>query len=281
MLGGEYVINFVTSSYPVKDAKSLHRVHDCLSAFICEEISFKKCCEVIKNILGSIEPVEKIRRILQQQNREPLNDCYSPIDEKGAHRKNKSWTDEEDERLLAGILRNGTSKWGEIAMFVGNNRTRAQCSQRWNRCLNPSIIKDKWRLEEDQKLLFLVEKFGDHSWAKIAQSLESRTDVQCRYRYGLLKKRSIDIQAKLTKKYNKHVANNNNFSEFNKTNDVPVSSERTPIYNAEIPQNKSIDEKINVVVHPLLASPATDKEKENFDELWDDVFSEDCFSFTL
>ena len=93
------------------------------------------------------------------------------------------WTAEEDERLLAGIFQFGLSDWLRVSEFVGSGRTRAQCGQRWLRCLDPNKKKDKWSPEEDQLLLRMVEAYGEHAWAKIAKELEWRTDVQCRYRY--------------------------------------------------------------------------------------------------
>ena len=100
------------------------------------------------------------------------------------HRQRSSpWSAEEDDRLLAGIYHYGLSDWQRVSQFVGNGRTRAQCGQRWLRCLDPNMKKDKWSPDEDQKLLQLVEVHGPHAWAKIAKELGNRTDVMCRYRY--------------------------------------------------------------------------------------------------
>lgn len=93
------------------------------------------------------------------------------------------WSTEEDERLIAGIYHYGLSDWQHVSMFVGNGRSRAQCGQRWLRCINPNMRKDKWTAEEDAALMKLVEKYGTHAWSKIGKEFGNRTDVQCRYRY--------------------------------------------------------------------------------------------------
>lgn len=104
-------------------------------------------------------------------------------EEPPARRKTRTWTGYEDQRLVAGIFRFGFDSWIRVANFVGGGRTRAQCAQRWTRGLNPKICKKGWSPEEDQQLLNYVRVYGNKSWAKIANLLGNRSDVQCRYHY--------------------------------------------------------------------------------------------------
>ena len=104
------------------------------------------------------------------------------------------WTIEEDNKLIEAIKLHGTSNWSQIAIYIGSSRTRGQCSQRWNRDLNPSIKREKWTSEEDKILLHLVELYGLKSWTRISKEIGTRSDVQCRFHYNLLmstKKESI------------------------------------------------------------------------------------------
>lgn len=105
--------------------------------------------------------------------------------------KSKRWTPEEDQKLCEAVQKHGTTYWSEVAAFVGNGRTSAQCSQRWNRVLDPRIIKTNWTKEEEEKLLKAVEKFGDKAWTRIAQEFGNRSDVQCRFKYHYIKKKSV------------------------------------------------------------------------------------------
>ena len=116
-----------------------------------------------------------------------LNSCNNNIGINSQRKKTRSWTEYEDQRLLAGIHKFGTDNWVSVASFVGNGRTRAQCSQRWTRGLDPRISKDKWSLEDEESLMRLVIQYGTKSWTRIAQEIGNRSDVQCRYHYKQMK----------------------------------------------------------------------------------------------
>ena len=36
-----------------------------------------------------------------------------------------------------------------------------QCHQRWNKVINPEIVKGTWTKEKDEKLVDLVKKYGN------------------------------------------------------------------------------------------------------------------------
>ena len=98
------------------------------------------------------------------------------------------WSPFEDYRLLHAIHKFGLLNWDKVATFVGNGRTRAQCSQRWNRCMNPTLSKEVWTQEEEEKLLSLIDSEGVRGWTQIARMMGNRSDVQCRYRYNQILK---------------------------------------------------------------------------------------------
>lgn len=110
----------------------------------------------------------------------------------GVHRRarNRGWSQEEDARLRQGVQLFGAGSWSVIASYVGNGRTRAQCSQRWFRGINPAISRVKWTEEEMEKLMALVAKYGSNQWVKVAAEMENRCDVQCRYKYAQIQRNS-------------------------------------------------------------------------------------------
>jgi hypothetical protein len=55
--------------------------------------------------------------------------------------------------------------------------------QRWEKVLNPNIIKGRWREEEDRTLVYLVSQ-GYKSWGQIAENMPGRTSKQCRERWN-------------------------------------------------------------------------------------------------
>jgi hypothetical protein len=93
------------------------------------------------------------------------------------------WTPREDALLIQGVQCYGMSDWARISKMIGSGRSRAQCAQRWCRCLNPTIVKGSWDPEEDEKLLMLIRRYGTKNWVQISRGMETRSDVQCRQRY--------------------------------------------------------------------------------------------------
>jgi len=106
------------------------------------------------------------------------------------------WTAAESKTLAMLVGLYGAKEWQFVAKILqskhNNNRTAAQCSQRWCRVINPAINKGPWDVKED-KLLW--DKFEDlhGSWCKIVKYFPGRTDTQCKRRYEKL----IQLRARL------------------------------------------------------------------------------------
>ncbi|XP_032876830.1 transcriptional activator Myb isoform X1 [Amblyraja radiata] len=92
------------------------------------------------------------------------------------------WTREEDEKLKKLVEQHGTEDWKIIANFLPN-RTDVQCQHRWQKVLNPELIKGPWTKEEDQRVIELVQKYGPKRWSVIAKHLKGRIGKQCRERW--------------------------------------------------------------------------------------------------
>ncbi|KAF5192774.1 Transcription factor myb3r-5 [Thalictrum thalictroides] len=63
------------------------------------------------------------------------------------------------------------------------DRSEVQCLHRWQKVLNPELIKGPWTQEEDDKIIELVAKYGPTKWSVIAKSLPGRIGKQCRERW--------------------------------------------------------------------------------------------------
>jgi len=67
------------------------------------------------------------------------------------------------------------------------DRTWKQLRDKYTNYLRPDIKKDDWSVEEDQKILDLLSRFGT-KWKTIQQDMPDRTDNQIKNRYyGRLK----------------------------------------------------------------------------------------------
>ncbi len=63
------------------------------------------------------------------------------------------------------------------------DRTDVQCLHRWQKVLNPNLVKGPWTKEEDEIVIKLVDKNGPRNWSKIAEYLPGRIGKQCRERW--------------------------------------------------------------------------------------------------
>ena len=94
-----------------------------------------------------------------------------------------NWTAEED-ALLHKLVTESASfvSWSMLASFFPN-KTAAQLSGRWDKVINPALVKGSWTTEEDETIITFVRENGDKDWAKLALLLKGRTGKQCRERY--------------------------------------------------------------------------------------------------
>ncbi|MEQ2174108.1 hypothetical protein GOODEAATRI_004414, partial [Goodea atripinnis] len=67
--------------------------------------------------------------------------------------------------------------------LLPQGRTDGQCQHRWQKVLNPELVKGPWTKEEDQKVIDLVHKYGPKRWSVIAKHLQGRIGKQCRERW--------------------------------------------------------------------------------------------------
>lgn len=166
-------------------------------------------------------------------------------DRNGSH---IGWTFEEDNKLRDAIEIFGNLNWKRISDYIGTGKTRSQCSQRWNRCLNPHISKEKWSNEELDLLKQLVNQYGDGCWSKIASKMGNRCDVQCRYMWRKItgqkntKSQAISHENELKANNNVNVRiNEDNFFQENDLDMFLISDHQNSIECKCSPQQQSLN----------------------------------------
>jgi len=97
-------------------------------------------------------------------------------------KKRGKWTEEEDNALLKAIHENGPKNWKKISTQVPG-KTYVQCLHRWQKVLNPELVKGPWTEEEDKKVTELVNMYGLKKWKIVASYLPGRIGKQCRERW--------------------------------------------------------------------------------------------------
>jgi hypothetical protein len=92
------------------------------------------------------------------------------------------WTEEEDNRLSAMVVQFKGKNWKKVAEGL-DGRTDVQCLHRWQKVLNPEVVKGPWSKEEDDTVMQLVHKHGPKKWSLVASFLPGRIGKQCRERW--------------------------------------------------------------------------------------------------
>ncbi|EAX99494.1 Myb-like DNA-binding domain containing protein [Trichomonas vaginalis G3] len=166
------------------DERLIRQYKAILSKYINGHYSLEQCKELVMKLDLSLNPLLLCLEILATDRDDvPVFTCKKEEKTYSKKRFVCTWSDYEDKRLVMAVHKYGTKDYELVAKYVGNNRTKSQCSQRWERTLNPCIDKSAWTEEEEEILVKAVEKYGTKAWTSIANCLQTRTDVQCRYHY--------------------------------------------------------------------------------------------------
>jgi hypothetical protein len=96
--------------------------------------------------------------------------------------KSTKWTPEENDYLLQLVEGIPNPNWNELCnAFPG--KTAQQLAERWDKVLNPSLVKGSWTREEDELIVKFVQQNGTKDWTKLAGFLPGRIGKQCRERW--------------------------------------------------------------------------------------------------
>jgi len=98
-------------------------------------------------------------------------------------KRSSMWTKEQDANLVKAVLMYNSKNWKAISEKVGKDKSHIQCLHRWQKVLDPELVKGPWTRDEDQIITDLVTKHGPKRWSLIAKQLVGRTGKQCRERW--------------------------------------------------------------------------------------------------
>jgi len=111
----------------------------------------------------------------------------TPVKRKSSKKSSKGgggrWTKEEDQKLRAAVAAVGPQNWKLIATeYLNDQRSDVQCLHRWQKVLQPGLVKGPWTKEEDQIIIDCIEA-GITKWSEIAERIPGRIGKQCRERW--------------------------------------------------------------------------------------------------
>ncbi|KAI3735603.1 hypothetical protein L6452_15110 [Arctium lappa] len=74
--------------------------------------------------------------------------------------------------------------WEHLSSMYVQGRSGPECESRWMNCEDPLINRQSWSVQEDKKLLYVVQNEGFSNWIDIAGLLgTNRTPFQCLSRF--------------------------------------------------------------------------------------------------
>ena len=96
--------------------------------------------------------------------------------------KNVKWRKEEDELLMQLMKSTEHPNYSRMAeRFPG--KTGQQVAERWDKVLNPELVKGSWTRQEDEIIMRFVQENGTKNWRKLCELLPGRIGKQCRERW--------------------------------------------------------------------------------------------------
>ena len=96
--------------------------------------------------------------------------------------KNVKWRKEEDEHLMQIMQSAERPNYSQLAqLFPG--KSGQQVAERWDKVLNPKLMKGSWTRQEDETIIAFVKANGTKKWQKLCELLPGRIGKQCRERW--------------------------------------------------------------------------------------------------
>ena len=108
--------------------------------------------------------------------------CQSTPARSSSRNAKQWWAPTEDQLLKDLVGSHGAKNWKSIAKHFPS-RSDLQCLHRWQKVLNPELVKGPWSATEDETISRLVSKYGPRHWSLIASHLPGRIGKQCRERW--------------------------------------------------------------------------------------------------
>ena len=96
--------------------------------------------------------------------------------------KNVKWTKAEDELLIKIMSQKERPNYSKMVdSFSG--KTGQQIAERWDKVLNPNLVKGSWTRHEDEVIIQYVKENGTRNWRNLCSLLPGRIGKQCRERW--------------------------------------------------------------------------------------------------
>lgn len=184
--------------------------------------------KLLLELNGNISKRNKWKYLSTVLNRRS-DDCKKRLRQINPLVKKGHWQKAEDDTLINLIQIHGKN-WSLISKFL-KNRSGKQIRQRFLNCLDPSINKQKFSLQEDLKIIELYKTYKS-DWKKYLEFFPGRTAdiIKCRY-YSSLRTKELKAYTK---------------TQISKINPATVNNINTNSATAANMSYSSIDHDMNI-----------------------------------
>ncbi|KQJ86560.1 myb-related protein Zm38 [Brachypodium distachyon] len=124
----------------------------------------------------------------------PGNSCSNVVAASAAKLRKGLWSPEEDERLVAYMLRSGQGSWSDVARNAGLLRCGKSCRLRWINYLRPDLKRGAFSPQEEDLIVNLHAILGNR-WSQIAARLPGRTDNEIKNFWNSTIKKRLKVSS--------------------------------------------------------------------------------------
>jgi hypothetical protein len=96
--------------------------------------------------------------------------------------KRVRWTKSEDSVLTRLLANDPSPNWNQIFSHFPK-KSPQEVIDRWEKVLNPNLLKNSWSREEDAKIMEFVRTHGCQDWSQLSELLPGRIGKQYKERW--------------------------------------------------------------------------------------------------
>ncbi|KAH6785581.1 hypothetical protein C2S51_038036 [Perilla frutescens var. frutescens] len=197
--------------------------------------------------------------------------------------KKGAWSEDEDNKLRAYILRYGHWNWRLLPKYAGLKRCGKSCRLRWVNYLKPGVKRGNFTKEEEDLVIKLHAQLGN-KWSTIAAKLPGRTDNEIKnFWHTRVEKRRKQYPAAAKKPINSEASSSSSSINLSETTDsseaissLTTTSQHLPSppthAHADASLSTNPQDQLDLMLSHILAADTNHDQNDFFAPLFEEEF---------